>query len=427
MTSYNISNVVFHNLIFIWYYAVLLFLFYITVQYIRQKRVANIIMSILFVAANYSVFQMAVNTDLSDIIIRFLGLSLRVGLIVYMIVQTLAVIILLFSVNKWEGRNISQMSVKESVDLLPTAICVYYPSGKIILVNESMNNLSRLLTGMGVLNGNELYSAVEEGRLLPGCETAGRHGEGYVLRVPGGKYFSFMRKERRQGGRQLFEITSNDITEIYRKTAQLDKNNRLLEQANEKIREYSRRIIDITRQKEIVKTKTEIHDGMNLVLLRSRRIMKGGTPAEKAEILFRWKANALMLCREADTAGRGVWEKLQVRAAEIGMTAEIKVNIPPGCEKYEELIYSAGSEAAANAKKHADASVLYADISAAGDELIIRFSDNGSPKRPFRGEGGGLKDLRSRAESLGGRMETETAQGFAVTLYLKIPGETANV
>ena len=49
--------------------------------------------------------------------------------------------------KRWRKEHISRMSIKESVDLLPTGLCFCYADGMPRLVNLRMNALSRAATG----------------------------------------------------------------------------------------------------------------------------------------------------------------------------------------------------------------------------------------------------------------------------------------
>lgn len=58
-------------------------------------------------------------------------------------------------------RQLSPVSIKESCDHLPCALCFAWESGQPCLKNLKMDELSHLLTGEALLNANAFWDAIE--------------------------------------------------------------------------------------------------------------------------------------------------------------------------------------------------------------------------------------------------------------------------
>jgi len=89
-------------------------------------------------------------------------------------------------------------------------------------------------------------------------------------------------------------------------------------------------------------------------------------------------------------------------------------------ETVEVAAYYVVSEALANATKHAEASVVWVDVTAADDVLRIDVRDDGvGGVDPARGSG--LVGLRDRVEALGGRISVESPRGKGTSIQVELP------
>ena len=113
-----------------------------------------------------------------------------------------------------DRRHISNMSVKESFDNLPSGICFYETSGILRLVNVKINDLCVEITGKPLLNGAEFWKTLAEDAPIAPNERVGT-GETPMIKTESGKVYSFNRTEHAVDGEAVFEIVATDITRRY--------------------------------------------------------------------------------------------------------------------------------------------------------------------------------------------------------------------
>jgi signal transduction histidine kinase len=77
-------------------------------------------------------------------------------------------------------------------------------------------------------------------------------------------------------------------------------------------------------------------------------------------------------------------------------------------------------EMLSNVVRHSEASQISVDVSNNGDEFIVRVHDNGVGVPPTNSHGRGLRNLRSRAEDLGGTCVIESTQGEGTTVTWRV-------
>ncbi len=83
------------------------------------------------------------------------------------------------------------------------------------------------------------------------------------------------------------------------------------------------------------------------------------------------------------------------------------------------LIYK---EAVNNIAKYAGATLVTVDIRAEGHSLHLRIRDNGAGFDTARSRStSGLRNMRSRAEALGGTLEINSSAGEGTAIHLRIP------
>ena len=422
MTSGLTFNIVFHNLAFVWFYFLVLLMLYSVAQFIRQRRAGPIVLSAFISGINYVALQIILNTKYYGIILHYEGKIIVVSSLFYMIFSTVAVAIMLSNANKWYDNNISLNSIKEAVDSFPVAICCYYKNGKIILMNELMKKFALTFMGGYVLNGNVFYDRIIAGKFKKGFNVIFEEGQ-VVVSSPSGNYYRVIKREIRPGKKGVYEIVISRVTELYIKGHELTTNNEKLKITNEKIREYSDHIVDVTRQREIMEAKSNIHDVMNFMLLRSKRSLEGYNEEDKADLLLQWKANTMMLCKEADLYSHSSVEKFINATEDLGIKVNFKNALPVNNREVSDLLYDVGLEMATNAIKHGNAKNLYISFLQHDNKCITTYTDDGNSKKSFSGEGGGLSRLRSKIEKAGGEMSVDCGERFTVTVTLKLKEE----
>jgi signal transduction histidine kinase len=80
-------------------------------------------------------------------------------------------------------------------------------------------------------------------------------------------------------------------------------------------------------------------------------------------------------------------------------------------------------EAVSNAVRHSGGDHVRIALAGSGSAALLEISDNGKGFHPdeMAGRGNGLTNLRSRAESVGGELEIESAPGHGTWVRLRIP------
>lgn len=300
-------------------------------------------------------------------------------------------------------RQISPVSIKESSDHLPCALCFAWENGQPCLKNYIMDELSHLLTGEALLNANAFWETIAHEP---------------IVTLSNGQTWSFERTRMALSGQSVYQITGTNITEKARLKRELERDNLRLEAMNRRLRQYGQEVQELTREKEILRAKTRVHDEIGHVLLQTRQFLSGAR-GDAESICAEWRQNThLLLGKYADEKPVDTFEQLSLAARAIGVTIERSGAFPEDGTENAHLIESAAHECLTNLVRHANGTRLEIFGEATANGWEIRYLNDGdAPSQPIV-EGSGLSSLRAQVEAAGGAMAVEHAPRFRLTLIL---------
>ena len=325
--------------------------------------------------------------------------------ILWMAALLLTALSLIASFMLWhQGRQqISPISIKESCDHLPSALCFAWENGQPCLKNLKMDELSHLLTGEALLNANVFWDTIQS---QP------------IVTLENGQTWSFERVRMGMSGKTVYQITGTNITEEARLQRELEKDNLRLTAMNRRLRQYGQDVQETTREKEILRAKTRVHDQIGHALLQTRQFLSG-TQGDAGSVCAAWRQNVrLLLGKYSDEQCGDTFEQLTRAANAIGVTIERRGVFPKESAESAQLVEAAAHECLTNLVRHAGGTQLEIIGEKTASGWRVRYLNDGSaPSGPIV-EGSGLTALRARMEAAGGSMNIAYMPRFELTLTL---------
>ena len=325
--------------------------------------------------------------------------------ILWTVALLLTALSLIASFTLWHKgrRQLSPISVKESCDHLPSALCFAWENGLPCLKNLKMDELSHQLTGEALLNADVFWKMVEP---QP------------IVTLENGQTWSFERVRLGMSGKTVYQITGTNITKEAQLKQELEKDNLRLKAMNRRLRQYGQDVQDATREKEILRAKIRVHDQIGHALLQTRQLL-AGTQGDTESVCDAWRQNVrLLLGKYSDEQCVDTFEQLTRAANAIGVTIERRGVFPAGDTDSTQLVETAAHECLTNLVRHAGGTRL--EIIGKKTASGWRFSylnDGNVPAGPIV-EGSGLAALRAQTEAAGGAMEVFHAPRFMLVLTL---------
>ena len=300
-------------------------------------------------------------------------------------------------------RQLSPVSIKESCDHLPSALCFAWENGLPCLKNLKMDELSHLLTGGALLNANVFWETIES---QP------------IVTLENGQTWSFERVRMEMNGKIVYQITGTNITEEAQLQRELEEDNLRLQAMNRRLRQYGQDVQEATREKEILRAKTRVHDEIGRALLQTRQLL-AGTQGDTESVCSAWRQNVrLLLGKYADEQRADAFEQLSRAAQAIGVTIERSGVFPEDGTESAQLAEAAAHECLTNLVRHAGGTRLEIIGEKTASGWRFRYlNDGNAPDGPIV-EGSGLAALRARTEAAGGAMEVFHAPRFMLVLTL---------
>ena len=300
-------------------------------------------------------------------------------------------------------RQLSPVSIKESCDHLPSALCFAWENGLPCLKNLKMDELSHLITGEALLNANDFWKTME---LQP------------IVTLENGQTWSFERVRLGMSGKTVYQITGTNITEEAQLQRELEEDNLRLKNMNRRLRQYGQDVQEATREKEILRAKTRVHDELGHALLQTRQFLSD-TQGDAESVCAAWRQNVrLLLGKYADEQRFDAFAQLARAAQAIGVTIERRGVFPAEGTESAQLVETAAHECLTNLVRHAGGTRLEIIGEKVASGWRIHYLNDGSaPSGPIV-EGSGLTALRARTEAAGGTMEIAYTPRFELTLTL---------
>lgn len=328
-----------------------------------------------------------------------------------------------FNEYKWQKNNITFLSIKESMDHLPTGLCFSKPNGVVLMANHKMNTLCHRIVGVELQNAENFWRILSDRNELNGIERISC-GKTPVLRLSDGTVSTFQRKMITVDGEPVVQITGTDTTELQQLSDKLKQQNIELKKMNVRLRNYGESIDELTRKQEWLDTKMRIHGELGQALLATRRLLAkpDSTESEAKTLLMQWSRNiAVLRQRVVPEKNDNVLNEMY----EVAESAGIKIILAgkfPTDRKAKTLLVSVAAEALTNAVKYADADKLNIHITEYETYYTAEFTNNGKKPEKTITEGGGLGTLRKRIENTGGTMSISSQPRFILTVTISKRG-----
>lgn len=308
----------------------------------------------------------------------------------------------IFRILRFARAHPSAQSVKQTVDLLPTGICISDENGLILLSNLKMNEYLRTLTGSIYSGADALWQAI--------TERGTRQGEQYLLCPEGGTTLLAERTELTMDGQKRVQITCEDVTEQYRKTAEMNDKNERLKELQLRLKRYRQEQAELVVRQELLSARTTVHDQLGSALLMGKYHLEHPERSDPQTLRLLLEQLNVSLRSETEAQEQDVDAALQTAA---GFGVEVRIEgTPPQDRALRLLLGQAIAECAANTVKHAHGSRL---------EVVIRedsfeITNDGDAPEGEVVPSGGLQSLRLAAANAGCRMELESAPRFRLII-----------
>ncbi|MBQ9518117.1 MAG: hypothetical protein IJI47_02135 [Eubacterium sp.] len=379
------------GLLSLWLLFICLALVWSVMQLWQQKRYKVLVPTLMFFAAcdiywqylNANSYYVGVNSETYRIDYAPIWLIVLINAIL-----TVAVVCYTLQIARWQKNHISAVSIKESFDTLPTGICFYENGGRIYLVNNAMDTLTQKFAGQHLYNGERFWDILKEKSISSPDEN------GVVVEIDGRTY-AFSKHPNAVKGQEFYELIAADITEEAAQNRELERKNADLEQLNRMLEEYDSNLAQIVHERELLQSKVKIHDDMNVLLISTMNSIENYDESEAKRVSAMWKEGVLELQRDTAPYRKNPLETLESLAESLGIALEFSGVFPDKNENVGMLI-TAASECMVNAIRHAGAKTVFINSTESG----FTITNDGNPPACEITEGGGLSNIRSRAEKI---------------------------
>lgn len=362
--------------------------------------------------ADYYIWQG--NEKLSFVLGKITGELPIIIIALILILITISEIIIYIYIDRAHQKMLTPEAIKESLDLLPDGICFSDTDGAPILVNLQMNRLCSEIFGKEIMNVQSFWEELKKGKVRDGVKVL-RSEPAVSIRTKDRSIWDFRYNTLHTAGFNVIEIIAYNVTRESELTLELARRNTLLNDINKRLRNFNRHIEELTREKEILKTKTRVHDDLGRALLAFRSYAMLDSEARNRDKLLKlWRETAANMKYEAVHDDiEDEWE-LVLEAAELMNVHIVKTGVLPDSYAEKQVFLTALREVLSNTVKHAGGHVLYILIEADDNETTIKFTNDGKPPVSPIKETGGLKNLRSIVENAGGSMTVESIPRFVM-------------
>jgi len=308
----------------------------------------------------------------------------------------------IFRIVRFARSHPSAQAVKQTVDLLPTGICICDESGLILLSNLKMNDCLRMLTGSIYSGADALWQEITARGM--------RQGSQYLLKLDGGTVLLAERTTLRMDGQTRVQITCEDVSEQYRKTAEMNEKNEHLKELQLRLKHYRQEQEELVLRQELLAARTTVHDQLGSALLMGKYHLEHPECSDPQTLRLLLEQLNVSLRSETEAQEQDVDAALQTAA---GFGVEVSITgTPPRDRALRLLLGQAIAECAANTVKHAHGSRLEVTIS----ENCFEIVNDGVPPAGEVVPSGGLQSLRLAAANAGCRMELESAPRFRLRI-----------
>ncbi len=304
----------------------------------------------------------------------------------------------LLSILKYSRENVTSLSIKDALDMLPVGLCFANFNGSVALKNLKMDDYCREYTGEELKNIDEFLTEIS----LAGSPVGGQ----WITEL-GDRTVMFTEDDVEIDGEFYTELIASDVTEIL--DAYSDSHNDI--------------DLEIMRWKLSVRASIHFEIGDTL---RSSFFIKNPDERRPSELLRLLNSTSTILLKKSEPIAPRADDWLYVlslcRAGGIGVEV---FGEPPESISLREILARALRECAANTVKHSGGDRLYVRFKRDENSLTADFSNNGMPARKPVSESGGLKLVRTLVENNGGEMTVLHAPRFTVQIVIPLKGDLA--
>lgn len=321
------------------------------------------------------------------------------------------------------GRQaLSRDSIKQALDMLPSGICYFTPSGSVKLCNRQMDSLFRTISQSDLQTLAELQDALSDCDACSGVIRLSQEMQTYLF--PDGKAWRYWQTEvKASDGVVYTEAVFSDITELYNKNLELKAQIKQLNAISRELKWLSDNALILTREKEVLSAKTKLHDDMGAGLIAIRHILHNNRTQEAANAVdFFRRAVSTIKYDNAYPQGRSELDRFMQDAEAIG----IKVNLSGELPEQEELrrvMILAMRECLTNSVRHAGATTIHITVEKKGDSILMKITNDGRSPETEVVPKGGLLNLYRHIIDCSGTMEIQSKPSFALTVVLTVTQE----
>ena len=163
-------------------------------------------------------------------------------------------------------------AIKESFDMLPTAVCFFDCSGGIVLCNRQMYRLSRYLLDSDM----QYLGEVEQALLDPPDDILQVSPEGNIYSFPDKTVWRFEKTVvTDRYGKAYIQLTAADVTGLHWALVQLSADNRKLAEDAEKMKRLSEYSESVASEKEALAAESALHGSLAACLFSTMRYLAG--------------------------------------------------------------------------------------------------------------------------------------------------------
>ncbi len=349
-------------------------------------------------------------------------------ILLVMVFIVYSVVVGLYFNRKWQQTHIITYSIIESINRLPVGVCYYYDDGLVRMVNHSMSDISVQLTGKLIDDGQQFWSNITRGFVDRKVKTVSLGNEPIFI-LTDGRVISFSKNNIEADNENLVEILASDITEEYLITQKLSEEKERVSEINQRLRDYSKRVVDVTIEREILEAKIKIHDELGHVLIMTKKVLSegsSGSSEDRRNVIDLWKKNNRLLKEvngDKENQLYSAYESLLYVAKCSGIDVR-RVGELPENQLAMDILTDALSEFVTNTFRHGNGNKIRISIRQKEDYLKMLFINNGILPKEEVGERGGLLNLRRKVEENNGIMKILIKRAFMLQIELPNEGET---